>query len=136
MIKTKDITVTRGQTMPILFTARDQNGARKDITGAAAYMAIRADMKVAPSVQITSVDPAPTGWRVGIVIADQTGPNMGDFTATLVPDDTQALVALGASDPYLYDVWLVLADGSRWPVVAQSRMPLDPEVTTIPTPTP
>ena len=130
MIKTKDIPLVRGQTMPILFTARDQNGARVDITGATAYMAITADMKVAPAVKLTSATLG--GWRTGIVIADQTGPNKGDFTATIIPADTAGLVALGARDPYLYDAWVVLADGSHIPVIAQSNMPLDPGVTPVP----
>lgn len=132
MIKTRDVILVRGQTAQITFTLRDHLNARVDLTGAQAYLAIRADMKVPPLVQLSSVSSPPAGWRTGVVIADQTGEHKGEFTVTIIPADTQSLVALGISDPYLYDAWVVLADGSRWPVVSTSRMPLFPEVTTIP----
>jgi hypothetical protein len=129
MLKTRDVSVVRGQTLPLTFTTKDHLGARVDITGAAAYTWIRADMKVDAVVKLASAVTA--GHRVGIVIADQTAEHKGEFTVTLVPADTQALVALGSDDPYLYDVWLVLADATRWPLVALSKMSLYPEATTV-----
>lgn len=129
MIRTRDIAAVRGQTLPITFTVRDQFGARVPLDGAACYLWIRADMKVDAVVKLASV--ATTGHRVGISIADQSADHQGEFTATIIPSDTASLVALGAEDPYLYDVWVVLADGSRWPVVALSLFPLYPEATTI-----
>lgn len=129
MIKTKDLPVVRGQTLPITFVVKDQKGARVDLTGATAYMWIRADMKVDASVKLASA--TTTDHRVGIVISDQTGATKGEFVVTLIPADTSGLVALGADDPYLYDAWVVLADTTRWPVVSLSRMPLFPQGTTI-----
>lgn len=129
MLKTKDIPLIRGQTLPLTFTVRDQLNNRVDLTGAQAFMWIRADMKVDASVKLASV--LTSGHRVGIVFADQTADHRGEFTVTIIPSDTATLVALGADDPYLYDAWVVLADGSRWPVVALSKMPLYPQSTTI-----
>lgn len=129
MLRTKDIPMVRGQTMPILFTVKDQKGARQDLTGAVAYMWIRADMKVDAAVKLASA--VTSGHRVGIVLADQTAEHKGEFTVTIIPSDTQGLVALGAEDPWLYDAWVVLADTTRWPVVALSKIPLYPEATTI-----
>ena len=130
MIRTRDITLVRGQTMAITFTARDERSNRVDLTGATCYMWIRADIKVDAVVKLAST--ATPGHRVGITVADQTADHKGEFTATLVPADTQDLVALGAEDPYMYDAWVVLADGSRWPVIALSLMPIYPQATTIP----
>jgi len=130
MIKTRDIPIVRGQTFVARFTVKDQSGARVDLTGATAYMWIRADIKVDAVVKLASA--ATTGHRVGIVIADQTGANKGDFTVTGIPADTINFVALGASDPYIYDAWVVLVDGTKWPVTALSLMPCYPQVTTTP----
>lgn len=129
MLKSRDIQVVRGQTLPVLFTVKDHLKQRVDLTGAVAYMWIRADAKVDASIKLASAVTA--GHRVGIVLADQTADHKGEFTATLIPADTQGLVALGADDPYIYDAWIVLADTTRWPVVATSKMPLYPETTTI-----
>ncbi len=129
MIKTRDMPMVRGQTLPLTFTVKDQRGERVNLTGATAYMWIRADMKVDAVVKLASA--ATTGHRVGIVLADQTADHKGEFTATVIPSDTANLIALGTSDPYLYDAWVVQSDGSRWPVIALSLMPLYPEATTI-----
>lgn len=129
MIKTRDISVIRGQTLPILFIVRDHLKQRQDLTDAVAYLWVRADAKVDASIKLASA--TTDDHRIGIVFADQTADHKGEFTATLIPEDTQGLVALGADDPYIYDAWVVLVDGSRWPVVATSKMPLHPETTTI-----
>lgn len=130
MIKTKEISVVRGQTLPILFVCKDSRGQRKDLTGARVYMWIRADMKTDPVVKLASQLTAE--HRIGIAIDDQTGEHKGEFTATLIPDDTLNLVALGADDPYLYDTWVVDGAGAQYPVVATSKMPLYPQVTLTP----
>jgi len=44
----------RGSTYPMPRTMRDVNGNPIDLTGAFAYYAMRADIKIAPSVQLTS----------------------------------------------------------------------------------
>jgi hypothetical protein len=130
MIRTKDIPVVRGQTLPITFTIKDQRGQRVDLTGGAVYLWVRADMKVDASIKLASQ--TTTDHRIGIVISDQTGEHKGECVATLVPADTAGLVALGAGDPYIYDAWVVLADGSHFPIVSASSMPLYPQATTVP----
>lgn len=129
VLRTKDIPMVRGQTMPIEFTLKDRFGTRVDLTGAAAYMWVRADIKIDASIKLSSAVTA--GHRIGIIFADQSGEHRGEFTATLIPSDTSGLVALGSEDPWLFDVWVVLADGTRTPVVSLSKLPLYPEATTI-----
>lgn len=131
MIKTKDITIIRGQTLVIEFTVRDYRGAVISLSGAKVFMWIRADMKVDAQVKLASE--ATTGHRVGITInVDQVGAGKGKFTVSLVPADTTALVALGIDDPYFYDVWVVDAALQKFPVLATSRLGLYPQVTTVP----
>lgn len=129
MIRTKDMPLVIGQTLPITFTVRDQLNNRISLTGATAYLSILADVKVPPVVKLASSVTA--GYRVGIVLADQTADHKGEYTATIIPTDTQGFVPLGAEDPYLYDSWVVLADGSRWPAIALSKMPCYRTATTL-----
>lgn len=130
MITTSNQRMTRGQTLAFEFTLRDNRGRLVDLTGAFVYLWIRADLKVDASVKLASADTAL--HRIGIVIADQTGSDRGKFTATLIPSDTSSLVAMGADDPYLYDVWIIDATGARFPVITTSTLDLYPQITTTP----
>jgi hypothetical protein len=129
-MKTKDIQMVRGQHLAITFTVKDNRGSPLDLTGALVYLWITADMKVDAAVKLSSAVTA--GHRVGIVVAPDQAANKGQFTATAIPADTASLVALGADDPYLYDVWVVDSTGQRYPVIATSRLALYPQVTTVP----
>ena len=51
---------------------------------------------------------------------------------TWTPSDTLSLVALGHDDPWIYDVKIVLADGSVVQDVDESNFDLYPDVTVIP----
>ncbi len=130
--------MTRGQTKVMTFTVRDSRGRLVDLTLSKCYLAFRADIKVAPSVMLTSDATLPADgniWRLGIVIApDQVGQTKGQFTSTLIPADTSSLVALGDDDPWIYDVWIVDPVLGTVPVLERSTMGLYPEVTTLPSP--
>lgn len=130
MIKTREIPLTRGQTMPITITVKDGRGNRLDLTGAKAYMWITADIKVPALVKLASEVTA--DHRVAIVFLDQTGEHRGDMVVTMIPSDSSGFVALGNEDPYLFDVWIVTAAGERFPVLSLSRMPVFPQATTPP----
>lgn len=130
MIKTRDFNMVRGQTKTMLFVVRDYRGQKVDLTGATAYLWMRADQKVDASVKLASAVTA--DHRVGIVIAADQTTNTGEFTATFIPADTASLVALGADDPWVYDAWIKDSTGQKFPVVAMSRIPLYPEITTVP----
>lgn len=129
--------MTRGQTKIMTITVRDSQGRLADLSAAKIYFAMRADIKVAPSVMLTSdadlPDPPNNIWREGIAIADQSGATKGRFTITLVPEDTADLVAMGDDDPWIWDSWLVDATLGTIPAIDQSTMGVYPEVTTLPT---
>lgn len=120
MITTKELRMLRGQTLPVLFTVKNHIGARVDLTGATAHFSVRTDLKAAPIVHKIS----PAG---GIALAPQSGATLGQFTATLAPADTAALVP----GDYVYDVWIVDATGARFPIVAASRLAIQAEVTVL-----
>lgn len=122
----------RGQTFRMTLFAKDENGKVRDLTGAKAYFAMRADIKVAPSVSLSSDSLLSAPWRLGIVIPTQVGSDIGKMVVTVIRDDTKDLVALGDDDPWLYDVWVVEGSGDTWPVITTSRIGLYPEVTTLP----
>lgn len=129
-MNTSDINMIRGQTLAITFTAKNISG-KIDLTGASVFMHVRADMKVDASLKLASA--AAASHRVGIAIdVDQVGSGKGRFVVTLIPADTETLVALGHDDPYFYDVWVRLGDGSEFPVVTTSKLNLYPQVTTVP----
>lgn len=130
MIKTRNIQVTRGQTKILVFTVKDQRGQRQTLTGCQIYAAVRADMKVDPQVKLTTE--SVVGWRTGIVIDPDQALNQGKFTITLIPTDTAALIALGADDPYFWDVWMIDELGQKFPLIATSKLDLYPEVTVTP----
>ena len=123
--------MTQGQTKTITLRVRDSNGQPVNLTGDKIYFAMRADVKIAPSVQLTMTSPPEEGFRTGIVIADQTQ-YPGQFMITLIPSDTASLVALGDDDPWIYDVWIVDDDLGTVPVVDKSTMGLYPPVTIVP----
>ncbi len=122
--------MTRGQTKIMTMTVRDALNRLADLTSAVVYFAMRADIKVDPSVKLTSgtVD----GWRTGIVISSQSGATKGQFIITLIPDDTLDLVAMGDDDPWVYDVWVVDPTLGTVPVIEQSTLGLYPQVTVVP----
>lgn len=120
MIATKELRMVRGQTFPVLFTVKNHVGARVDLTGATAHLSVRTDAKAAPVVHKSSPS-------AGVSLAVQSGLTLGQFTATLAPADTAALVP----GDYIYDAWIVDATGARWPLVAASRLAILAEVSVL-----
>lgn len=127
---TKNFSMTRGQTISMTGRAKNSSGY-VSLTGAKIFMWIRADMKVDAQVKLASE--ATLDHRIGIDIdPDQIGSGKGRFVVTMIPVDTESLVALGADDPYLYDIWAQLSTGEEFPIVNKSSLDLYPQVTTIP----
>lgn len=121
MITTKDIRMNAGQTVQIRLTARNSRGAPVTLTGATVFLSVTADLKVAPLFTLES----PTD----IEIADQDGAEKGKCVATIAAARTEDLVAMGDSDPYFWDAWVVDVTGARYPIVSTSRLSLFPPVT-------
>ncbi len=124
--------MTRGQTKSMTLTVRDSRGRPADLTDAKVYFAMRADIKIAPSVQLTSDSDQTSPWRLGISVLAQTGELKGKFVITIIPDDTIDLVALGDDNPWIWDAWIVDEVLGTVPVIDQSNMGLYPQVTIVP----
>lgn len=137
--KTKRIEMTRGQTFSFTETVRDPDTNRPiDLTHAVVRLAMRADMKISPTLILTSdvapgsPDPFTRYEAVGIGV--QGGATTGEYTVTIVPVDTEDLVALGHDDPWLYEVWVDLYDDtdttieSTFPDISMSVLDLYPQV--------
>ncbi len=141
--KTRRITMVRGQTFSFTETVRDENHQRVDLTNARVHLAVRTDMKSPPVIKLPSEDPLPAGWRTGVVLEAQEGDTLGDYTATIIPADTEDLVALGADDPYYYEVWIEIDTMSddlvptvlsteAFPHITRSQLDLYPEAGAVP----
>lgn len=126
-MKTHHIQMTRGSSFSFTRVARDDKQRPINLTGAEIFLSVRADLKIAPTFNLTSRDSPPEGWREGIVIEDQEE-TVGVYTVTFTPEDTESLVALGHDDPWLYDVTIRLADGTIIKDISNSNLDLYPQV--------
>ena len=131
MLKTNHIQFVRGSTYSETRIARDSKNHPIDLTNAVIYLAMRADIKVDPTVKLTSDDTPVATWRTGIVIDDQVE-SIGSYTFTFIPADTQSLVAMGHDDPWMYDVKIKLESGEVITDIALSNVDLYPQSTDIP----
>lgn len=120
MIKTYDLRKVRGTTIRLKLTVKDEAGQKVDLTGATVHLRVRTDLKAAALISKSSPS-------TGITISNQTT-NKGECVATLAPGDTAAL----QPGDYVWDSWVVEADGDRFAVIAPSKLTLIQEVTTLP----
>lgn len=112
--------VIRGSTKSFNMITKDEDGNVLDLTGGRVLFTVKRDIE--DPTPLIQKDSRVTGQ---IVI---TNPRAGSVAIKLVPADTAKL------DPrlYLFDVWVVLADGSRYPVVPPSELEVVQSVTVIP----
>lgn len=114
------IEIIRGSSKTLALSVSDETGVPVDLTGAKIYFSIKATLDdPRPLVQKSS--DAPTQVEI-------TTPREGKAKIYLQPSDTQNL------DPieYTFDVWAVLANSKRYPVVLPSIFRVKPGVTLIP----
>ncbi len=130
MSTTKHIGFQRGKTYSFTTVSRDDRNQPRNLTDSTIYLAVRADLKVAPTFKLKSGDTL-EGWRVGIDILDQDQ-YPGQYTVTFIPEDTVDLVALGHDDPYLYDVTIADPDFGTITDINTSNLDLYPQITDIP----
>lgn len=130
-LRTRHLKMVRGTTLSFTHVVRDQLNKPRDLTGATAFLAIRADIKVAPTLKLTSDVTPPDGWRTGIVFSDQVQ-SKGELVVTLIPADTLPLIAMGHDDPWLYDLMVQFTDGSVSVEISMSILDIYPQVTDIP----
>lgn len=114
------ITIIRGSSKTLKLTVTDENGAMVNLTGATVYFSVKvAERDPQPLFQKSSLNPAQ---------AEITVPREGVALIYLQPSDTQNL------DPheYVFDAWVILANGKRYPVVKPSVFAVQPGVSFIP----
>jgi len=129
--KTRRLTLVRGQSLSFTETVRGEDHQRVDLTGAKIHFAARTDMKSQPVIKLTCEDPLPATWRAGVELEPQEGDTLGDYTVNIIPADTADLVALGADDPYFYEVWIELGSDT-YPDITKSQLDLYPEAGLVP----
>lgn len=133
-MKTRHISFIRGSTYSFTETVRDRiTNQPVDLTDAKIYLDCRADLKIATtSFRLCSENPAPSGsHRIGIEILDQDN-YPGQYRVTFAPVDTTSLEARGHDDPWLYDVRILMDDGSVIQDIGMSNLDLYPQVTNLP----
>lgn len=141
--KTRRITMTRGQSFSFTETVRGEDHQKIDLTNARVHLAARTDMKSPPVIKLTSESPLPAGWRAGVTIEPQTGETLGEYTVQFLPVDTEDLVALGADDPYYYEIWIeidtmsddvvpIVLSTETYPHITKSQLDLHPEAGLVP----
>jgi hypothetical protein len=74
------------------------------------------------TIKRSTLDTQAVVQKVGVPVPAQ-GPNIVTFA--LLPTDFHCM----QPGPYVYDVWVTLADGTRNPVIPTSRIILQPSVT-------
>jgi hypothetical protein len=120
MYPENSIEIVRGASKTLALTITDEAGIAADISGAKVYF----------SVKHYATDEMPLFQKSSDVPtqAEITVPREGKALIYLQPSDTQGM------DPveYTFDVWVVLSNGKRYPVVAPSIFKVKPGVTFIP----
>lgn len=114
------IVIVRGSSKTLELTVTDEDDKVVDLTGGRVYF----------SVKVSTSDPQPLFQKSSLVTtqAEITQPRLGIARIYLQPSDTQNL------DPheYVFDVWVILANGKRYPVVKPSIFAVQPGVSFIP----
>ena len=114
------ISVIRGSSKAFEITVTDDQDEPVDLTGATMYFTVKRDIsEPLPTVRKSSADPTQ------ILIA---APRTGVAKLFLVPGDTHGKSIGG----YVFDVWVILVDGRRIPVIPPSQFEVEQGVTVVP----
>jgi hypothetical protein len=104
-----EIEIYRGASKTFELHVTDAEEEDVDLTGARVIMSVKCDLS----------DPSPIFQKdsnAGASQIDITTPKEGKAEIKLVPSDTQTMDV----GTYVFDIWVVLASGTRSPVVAPS----------------
>lgn len=120
MLPENSLEVVRGSSRTLELTVTDQDSKPVDLTGS----------RIIFSVKTSANDPLPLIQKTTdqLAQAEVTVPREGKARIYLQPGDTQGLQAL----EYVFDVWVILTSGKRYPVVPSSIFAVKPGVTLIP----
>lgn len=114
------VTVYRGSSKTLKLTVTDSDGDAVDLTGARIVLSAKKD--------ISDRDPVIQKDSQGVGEVEVTSPREGKAEIYLIPEDTQNLDAC----TYVFDVWVVLASGERYPVIRSSELVVESGVTVLP----
>lgn len=116
------ISIIRGQDKTFLVTVTDENGA-VDLTGATAYATVKRSTKVDERdiIKKVSTDIA----QIEILL--QSGTTKGQYKIKFVPADTKPLEI----KDYVFDSWVQLASGKRFPTIKPSKFKVEATVTVL-----
>jgi len=104
-----EIEIYRGSSKTYELHVTDAEENDVDLTGARVIFSVKCDLSdPAPLIQKDS--------QVGAAQVDITHPKEGKAEIKLVPSDTQTM----DTGEYIFDVWVVLASGTRGPVILPS----------------
>ena len=112
--------VIRGASRTVYLLVEAPEGGALNLTGAFVYFTVKRRVEDAyPLLQKTST----LAEDIALV-----APREGRVEIYLTPNDTKNM----APGVYVFDVWVVMADGKRHPVVPQSTFEVHPSVTLLP----
>lgn len=112
------VSIIRGSSKTLEMTVIDADtGKPADLTGGKVVLTVKE--------AVTDLNPVIQKISTDVTQAEITVPRGGIARIYLVPGDTQTL----ALKDYVFDVWVVLASGKRYPVVQPSVFTVQPGVT-------
>lgn len=112
------IEVYRGQSKTFELTIKDSTNAAVDLTGASIYFTVKKEVTdTVAIISKTTDDP---------LQAEILAPNTdGKARIYLIPSDTSVLDV----GDYLFDIWVQLSSGKRYPIVEVSKFIIKASVT-------
>lgn len=116
-----EIEILRGSTKTIEYTVLDQDGNFVDLTGSTLFLTVKRDMS--DTIPVFVKTNKYSGPDVQI-----TNPKGGLCRFTIRPADTQSLDIR----QYYFDIWVILSNGNRYPVIPPTVFDVQAGVTSIP----
>jgi len=116
--------LVRGSTLVLTFKLAEDDGSPVNLTGARAILSVKGKAAAEP-LPLVVKDSRYTTPPLGCEITDARG---GVARITFFPKDTHSL----APGTYFFDLWVILADGSRIAAIPESQMELSDSITHIP----
>jgi hypothetical protein len=120
-IKGRPLTILRGSSKTLLLTVKDAGKNLVNLTNAKVIFTIKRSIDSDDFLVRKTTDVAAEA-----VLLAQSGSTLGQAQIFLTPTDT--LEATPARD-YVYDVWVELVSGKRYPVIKPSQLDLRRAVT-------
>jgi len=120
-IQGRPLTILRGSSKTLLLTVRDKGKNLVNLTDAKIFFTIKRTIDdTDPLVRKTSANASEA------VLLAQSGATLGQAQIFLTPTDT---IGVDPARDYVYDVWVELVSGKRYPVIKPSALDMRRAVT-------